>query len=108
MDFYFGDEMGQYESEGTLSLFSVAFSRDQSSKVYVQHQIEKNKEIVWDVLRLPNTHVFVCGSSLRMPQDVRNAFLSVCIQQGGLSEQDAENYIRKLEMSGRYTTETWS
>lgn len=43
-----------------------------------------------------------------MPSSVRNSFIRVLEDVGGLSKDDAETYIEKMEASGRYQEETWS
>jgi len=39
----------------------VAFSRDQSHKVYVTHLLEKNMDEIWKVVGENNGHLYVCG-----------------------------------------------
>ncbi|KAL9082087.1 MAG: hypothetical protein Q9159_006736 [Coniocarpon cinnabarinum] len=104
-DFFFQHEWARYESRGNLTVHT-AFSRDQSSKVYVQDVIHEHAR---DVYRLLNADgvVYICGSSGRMPQAVRAALTDVIETQGRLQREDAERYLTTLEKSGRYQQETW-
>ena len=59
-DFFFADEWLPLESEGSLRLFA-AFSRDQGNKVYVQHKITEQGELVWKWLSEMQAYVFIAG-----------------------------------------------
>merc|ERR1712228_150682 len=50
----------------------TAFSRDQGQKVYVTDKMKENEELIWNWISQKNCYIFVAGSSLRMPNDVRN------------------------------------
>lgn len=43
-----------------------------------------------------------------MPKCVRDEFIDIAKSYGNLSTDEAEEFIIKLEKSGRYQTETWS
>ncbi len=47
------------------------------------------------------------SNAKRMPIDVRDAFKDVVEKEGNISAEDAENYLRQLEKTGRYLVETW-
>ncbi|KAL0486809.1 ndor1 [Acrasis kona] len=100
-DFLYENEMYSIKSPFTLS---VAFSRDQNEKVYVQHRIRELKDDVWDILK-SGGHVFVAGNN-KMPKDVREAFVDVGVQNG-LSAQEAEEFIAQLEKNKKYQVESW-
>ncbi|KAJ1667448.1 NAPDH-dependent diflavin reductase [Coemansia sp. RSA 1813] len=108
-DFYYRTQLEQWCSEGCLHLF-CAFSRDSAdgSKVYVQDRIRDNGSLVWSLLSEQQASVYVSGNANRMPQDVRAAFVDVVTRHGdGLSADDAGEYIRAMEKSGRYQEECW-
>ena len=50
--------------------------------------------------------MFVAGSSKNMPSAVRRELVSALATR--LTQEDAEGYVEKMELSGRYQTETWS
>ena len=45
---------------------------------------------------------------LFIPQDVRNIVTEVCREHGGMSETDAEAFVKKLETQKRYSADVWS
>lgn len=59
-DFLYEDELKEYEKNGTITKLHLAFSRDQSEKVYVQHLLKKNAEETWKLLEAGG-HLYVCG-----------------------------------------------
>jgi sulfite reductase alpha subunit-like flavoprotein len=65
LDFLYQDEFEGALSQGTLSAFWVAFSRDQEKKVYVQDLIA-DPEIGMRLARVlmeKNGYIYVCGGS---------------------------------------------
>ncbi|CAM6037539.1 unnamed protein product [Sphagnum compactum] len=87
--------------------FFVAFSRDQSEKVYVQHKICEQGENVWQMLQSGGA-VFVAGSATKMPSDVMSAFERAIAKETGWPNKTASQYVKELEQKGRYTVEAWS
>ncbi|KAF8476948.1 electron transfer flavoprotein beta-subunit [Kalaharituber pfeilii] len=85
----------------------TAFSRDQKQKRYVQHVIREQAEEVHRLLHDKNGIVYVCGSSGRMPQAVREALIEVFQGPGGMDRDAAEAYLVGMERTGRYRQETW-
>ncbi|GAA6005265.1 NAPDH-dependent diflavin reductase [Rhodotorula paludigena] len=104
-DFYFRSYWDQLVADGTLTL-SVAPSRDQEDKVYVQHRIPLFADQIWDYLQRDG-YLYVCGSSTQMPKAVKKAMLAVVRDKGGMSEEEAEKYWDALERCGRLVEETW-
>lgn len=43
-----------------------------------------------------------------MPIDVLDALKEVCVQHGGLSEQEAAAFIKQLQDNRRLQLETWA
>ena len=74
----------------------------------MQHRLRQQAALVWRLIGVGGATVCVAGSARRMPQDVAEALQEVFREQGGMSEQEAERYLRTLERQGRYQTETWS
>lgn len=50
----------------------------------------------------------VAGSADKMPAAVASAFEEVAAQAGGLSREEAQAWLRRLEAAGRYQVEAWS
>lgn len=75
---------------------------------YVQHQIAKKAELIWDCLKTKNAFIYVAGNAKNMPTSVREAFENICINNGCMSKQDAAKFMLEMEHANRYQTETWS
>ncbi|KAF2497530.1 riboflavin synthase domain-like protein [Lophium mytilinum] len=106
-DFFFKDEWAGLQSDGVALDVFPAFSRDQRSKVYVQDLVRTHASRVYEALATQNGILYICGSSGKMPQAVREALIEVFQQQGSLTREDAEAYMDGMEKSGRYKQETW-
>ncbi|KAI9676179.1 MAG: NAPDH-dependent diflavin reductase [Caeruleum heppii] len=105
-DYFYRDEWTQLSSKMDLQVFP-AFSRDQQKKVYVQDLIREQSVVVYDLLHQRNGIVYICGSSGRMPQAVREALIEVFETEGQTSRATAEDWLLKMEKDGRYKQETW-
>jgi hypothetical protein len=61
-DYLYGAEWQEYVSEGFLpEWFSPAFSREQSSKVYVQHRILDQASLLYVWMTQKNARIFLAG-----------------------------------------------
>ncbi|XP_014370499.2 NADPH--cytochrome P450 reductase isoform X1 [Papilio machaon] len=106
-DYIYQDELEEYEKNGDVKL-NVAFSRDQEKKVYVTHLLEKNMEELWDIIGNRNGHFYICGDAKYMAVDVRNIVLRAIQEVGGKPEEDAIQFLKKLESMKKYSSDVWS
>lgn len=106
-DFHYKEQWNSYVENGQLQLLT-AFSRDQEKKVYVQHKITENGEMLWDLIDYEGAKVVISGSLDKMPEDVAFAFKQVFMSQGGLDAQEAEAYFSQMNKTGQYQEECWS
>ena len=91
-DFLYGDEFLEYQRQGQLHRLDLAFSRDQSHKVYVQHRmLEQGKEL-WSWLQR-GAYFYVCGDARHMAKDVHQALIEIAKKEGGLSPEAAADYV---------------
>ena len=104
-DFFFEEEWK--DPSLRLKVFT-AFSRDQREKIYVQDLIRREGHLVHKLL-LENALIIVCGSSGKMPQQVRQAFLAVIEEHGAPweSREQVEEVLDGIEKGGKYIQETW-
>jgi sulfite reductase (NADPH) flavoprotein alpha-component len=105
-DFLYQVEWQKYLKSGLLTKLDVAFSRDQQEKVYVQHRILENAEQVWQWIN-DGAYIYVCGDATRMAKDVNDALVTVAQEQGGLSQQQAEEFINTLRKEKRYQRDVY-
>jgi sulfite reductase (NADPH) flavoprotein alpha-component len=91
-DFLYGEEMVGYQRSGKLHRLDLAFSRDQSYKIYVQHRmLEEGKEL-WNWLQ-NGSYFYVCGDAKHMAKDVHQALIDISQKEGGLSPDAAAEYV---------------
>jgi sulfite reductase (NADPH) flavoprotein alpha-component len=105
-DFLYRKELEDWAQAGLLSL-RTAFSRDQKEKVYVQHRLIEDAEIIWKLLEEGRAHVYVCGDGKAMAEDVQNALLRIFKEQGEKDEAGALLYLQVLEKTKRYQRDVW-
>lgn len=105
-DFYYRDELLQYQKDGLLTHLSLAFSRDQVQKIYVQDRMREHAAQLWQWLE-EGAYFYVCGDASRMAKDVDQALREIIQQQGGFDEAETVNYIRKLNMQKRYLRDVY-
>ncbi|MGF1449038.1 MAG: sulfite reductase flavoprotein subunit alpha [Opitutales bacterium] len=105
-DFLYGEEWERYQAEGTLQKLSLAFSRDQAEKIYVQHRLLEEAEAIWQWLD-GGAYFYVCGDAQRMAKDVDAALHQICREQGGMSETDASEYVKALKKEKRYQRDVY-
>ncbi|PVI06366.1 riboflavin synthase domain-like protein [Periconia macrospinosa] len=106
-DFFFKDEWDQFKTDGVPLDVYAAFSRDQRQKVYVQDLVRQQSRNVYNALGEQAGIVYICGSSGKMPQAVREALIEVFQKETSMPREDAEAYLVGMEKSGRYKQETW-
>ena len=105
-DFYYADELAGLRDDGVLTELTVAFSRDQRHKVYVQDRLREQAARVWDWLQ-DGAHVYVCGDASRMAKDVDLALRDIVGSQGGLSDGDATDYLKAMAKQRRYVRDVY-
>jgi len=91
-DFLYGDELLDHQRKGRLHRLDLAFSRDQSHKVYVQHRMLQQARELWEWLR-NGAYFYVCGDARHMAKDVHQTLIDIARQQGGLSPEAAADYV---------------
>lgn len=106
-DYFFKDEWKSLVDRGVPLDVFTAFSRDQRQKVYVQDVIRQQSALVYDAIANKTGILYICGSSGKMPQAVREALIEGFQEHGSLSRDEAEAYLVALEKGGRYRQETW-
>lgn len=105
-DFLYQLEWQRFLKEGALARLSVAFSRDQAEKLYVQHRLREQGRDIYDWLER-GAHVYVCGDGQRMATDVHQALVDVIAEQGGRSAQQAVEYLEAMKLAKRYQKDVY-
>jgi len=105
-DFIYEDELNGLTRNGVLTRLDLAFSRDQSEKIYVQTRMREQGRDLFDWLE-NGAHVYVCGDATRMAKDVDDALHEVVAEHGGLDADAAEDYVNNLKRSKRYLRDVY-
>ena len=105
-DFYYQEELQQFQKDGVLSHLSLAFSRDQAQKIYVQDRMREQGAQLWEWLE-QGACFYVCGDASRMAKDVDQALRDIIQHYGRFDEAETVNYIRKLNMDKRYLRDVY-
>lgn len=104
-DYYYEDEWLLYQKNGLLDV-SLAFSRDQKQKIYVQHRLfeERKKLLSW---LDEGAIIYVCGDAKHMEKDVKNTLLEIFTKELSLDADQAKYYLADLRNQKRYLTDVY-
>ncbi|NWF12570.1 molybdopterin-dependent oxidoreductase [Pseudomonas reactans] len=105
-DFYYQDELQGMQRDGLLNHLSLAFSRDQAQKVYVQDRIREQGTELWRWLQ-DGARLYICGDASHMAKDVDQALRQVAQTHGGLGVEGAVEYWRQLSEQKRYLRDVY-
>ena len=105
-DFIYDDEISAASQSGLLTRLDLAFSRDQAEKIYVQTRMRENAKELFGWLE-EGGYFFVCGDATRMAKDVDSALHEIIAAEGGLSEEQASEYVANLKREKRYVRDVY-
>jgi NADPH-ferrihemoprotein reductase len=104
-DFIYEDTFSEAQSAGVLTSLEVAFSRDQSNKIYVQNKLQDRAADVWRLIEAGGG-IYVCGDARHMARDVDTTLEKIVREQGKKSDPAA--FLAALQKSDRYLRDVWS
>jgi sulfite reductase (NADPH) flavoprotein alpha-component len=105
-DYLYQEEIEGYMTDGTLSKFDVAWSRDQKEKLYVQHLMIQQGAELWNWLS-KGAAFYVCGDASRMAKDVDHALVKIVEEHGKFSQEEAAFFISQLKKEKRYLRDVY-
>lgn len=105
-DFLYQVEWQTALKQGALHRLDLAFSRDQSSKTYVQDRLREQGAELYAWLQ-NGAHLYVCGDSAHMAKDVHTALIDVITLHGKQSPGDAKAWLNELLQQGRYARDVY-
>ncbi|BDD83459.1 sulfite reductase [NADPH] flavoprotein alpha-component [Tsukamurella pulmonis] len=105
-DFIYADELDELTASGVLHRLDLAFSRDQTEKIYVQtRMVEASRELyAW---LEDGGYFYVCGDASRMAKDVDRALREVIATERGRGAEDADEYVATLKREKRYVRDVY-
>jgi sulfite reductase alpha subunit-like flavoprotein len=96
LDFLYQAELQDFLESGLLTKLTLAFSRDQEEKIYVQNRIKENANKIKDWLN-NGAYLYICGDKEGMAKEVNEA----------LSQSIGESTLNKLIEENRYLKDVY-
>jgi sulfite reductase (NADPH) flavoprotein alpha-component len=104
-DFFYEEELAGLKATGFLSRLSLAWSRDDEHRFYVQDRMREVGRDLWSWIA-EGAHLYVCGA-ITMGKDVERALLDVISAHGARSAEQATAFLAELKKAGRYQTDVY-
>ncbi|TKI02010.1 sulfite reductase flavoprotein subunit alpha, partial [Bacillus wiedmannii] len=106
-DYLYRTELENDERDGLISLHT-AFSRlEGSPKTYVQHLIKQDRINLISLLD-NGAHLYICGDGSKMAPDVEDTLCQAYQEIHEVSEQEARNWLDRVQDEGRYGKDVWA
>jgi sulfite reductase alpha subunit-like flavoprotein len=105
-DFLYQTEIQEFVSQGVLNKVSLAFSRDQEHKIYVQDRIAQEAEEFFNWIQ-SGAIIYVCGDKDHMARDVENTLLSIISKYAKLDAEGAKEYLYNMKQAGKYLKDVY-
>lgn len=107
-DFLYEDELLTWHRRGQLHRLDLAFSRDQSHKIYVQHRMLEQARELWSWLQA-GAFLYVCGDARHMAKDVHQTLIRIAEHEGGLTPEAAQDYVnvKLMKTERRYLRDVY-
>lgn len=105
-DFLYEEELGAWLRQGLLQRLDLAFSRDQSHKIYVQHRLQEQADELFAWLER-GAAVYVCGDARHMAEDVQSALLAIIADKGNMDSGAARQYLLRMRQEKRYQRDVY-
>jgi sulfite reductase (NADPH) flavoprotein alpha-component len=105
-DYLYREELESFQKDGLLTRLDLAWSRDQSEKIYVQQRMLESAKELFAWLE-EGASLYVCGDASRMARDVDAALHQVVQLAGGRSAEESAAYVAALRKGGRYQRDVY-
>lgn len=102
-DFLYQTEIKFWGEIGLLNRVNLAFSRDQSEKIYVQQKMCKYKTKFFEWID-SGAYLYVCGKKKTMSFDVEKTIFNIIEEKKG---EFSKIYFNRLKEGGRYLKDVY-
>lgn len=105
-NYLYQEELTECLDKKYLTHLSLAFSRDQAHKVYVQDKILENAQELW--LWIKNgAYFYICGDAKRMAKDVELTLHHIIQNEGHMTPEEAIEYVKLMKKQKRYQKDVY-
>ena len=107
-EYLYRDEMEAWRESGLINRHDLAWSRAGPEKVYVQHLMEQHGEEIWNWID-DGAYFYVCGDKNYMARDVHSTLIGICSEYGGMSEEEAKEFVESglMKAEKRYLRDVY-
>lgn len=105
-DFLYEEDWTAFQADHRLQRLSLAWSRDQAGKVYVQHRLREEAAELWAWIK-GGAYFYVCGDAQHMAKDVDAALLEIVAQEGNMDAAAAAEYVKQMRKDKRYQRDVY-
>lgn len=107
-EYLYGEELEAYHADGLLTHLRLAFSRDQREKIYIQHKMTEDGNVLHKYLldNQLNGHFYLCGPTWPAG-DVKDAIVQSFMDGEDCAAVDANRIVNKLKEEERYVLEVY-
>lgn len=105
-DFLYQTEWQSWLKDKMLTRMDVAFSRDRTEKLYVQHRMKEQARDIFAWLE-EGAHIYVCGDATNLAPDVHEALIGIVADEAHIGREAAEDYVRSLQADHRYQRDVY-
>jgi sulfite reductase (NADPH) flavoprotein alpha-component len=105
-DFFYEDELAGMRAAKVLTRLSLAWSRDDEQKFYVQDRMREVGRDLWSWLA-DGANIYVCGDAKHMAKDVERALVDIVAQYGARKTEEAIAFVADLKKNGRYQQDVY-
>ena len=105
-DFFYEDEMMEFQKQGVLTDLSLAWSRDGDGKVYVQDKLREAGKTIWEWIAR-GAHLYVCGDASRMAGDVEKAVIDIVAEHSRRDTDSTRQFVQEMKRGGSYQTDVY-
>lgn len=103
-EYLYGEEIESWILDGVVTRAGLAFSRDGPKKVYIQHKMLEDSEILAKMLHNDEGVFYLCGPTWPVP-DVYEALVDALVKYRGMDVVAAGDYLEGLKEEERYVLE---
>ncbi|KAJ7283779.1 hypothetical protein C8J57DRAFT_1121513 [Mycena rebaudengoi] len=105
-EYLYGEEIEAFILDGVITRAGLAFSRDGPKKVYIQHKMLEDSEVLAQMLHDDEGVFYLCGPTWPVP-DVYEALVGALAKYKGHTPESAGEYLESLKEEERYVLEVY-